>query len=105
MFPIELRFHFPIELGICGLYFCIHRAVKFILLGTAALIVLLNKLAGDWTCRSGKKHSPEQLSTATQRKREKRCCGEHIIRILPGKRCPRDIAATLITYDNLLGRF
>lgn len=105
MFPIKLRIHFPIELGICGLYFCIQTAVKLILLGTAALIVLLNKLAGDWICRNGKKHSSEQLSSARQRKREKRWCGEHIIRILPGKRCPRDIAATLITYDNLLGRF
>jgi len=59
VFPVELMLHFPTDLGICGFYFCIHAAVKFILLGTAVLIVLLNQLAGDWTCGSGKKHSSE----------------------------------------------
>lgn len=63
-FPVELMLPFPIDLGICGSYFRVRAAVTFVLLGTSALIVLLNKLAGDWTCGSGKKHSSEQLSTA-----------------------------------------
>lgn len=59
MFPLELMLHFPIDLGICGSYFTVRAAVKFVLLGTSALIALLNKLGEDGTCGSGKKHSSE----------------------------------------------
>lgn len=59
VFPLELMLHFPIDLGICGSYFTGRAAVKFVLLGTSALIALLNKLGEDGTCGSGKKHSSE----------------------------------------------